>query len=203
MSLLYYIGVPTIICGSIWYIKQNNVTKEDCIHYSLQTIGNLGEMYKNLENNVTDIINNYTKPIYRNFEIIESKSYLHNITKIKYNYNENIYTIMYDDTYPLNKVYNKGDTININIDNTITNNKIAFMEYVNTNTDKTQIINDKIKNYILELSGPNRNFYNHNDQPLYIPSNLLDNDLKKDIQDYCIQITYMNLTNIHKNIKII
>ena len=60
-----------------------------------------------------------------------------------------------------------------------------------------------IKNYILELSGPNRNFYNHNDQPLYIPYNLLDNDLKKDIKDYCIQITYMNLTNIHKNIKII
>ena len=51
MSLLYYIGVPTIIFGSIWYIKQNNVTKEDCIHYSLQTIGSLGEMYQNLELN--------------------------------------------------------------------------------------------------------------------------------------------------------
>ena len=71
MDMLYYVGITSIIVGAVIYAKKTNVTKKDCIQFSLQSIDKLNTVYTNVEKNVIDIIDCYTKTSYKDLEIVE------------------------------------------------------------------------------------------------------------------------------------
>ena len=204
MDLLYYISVPVIIIGSVLYVKNNNITKEECIHFSLQSINKLNDVYKYLESQVVDIVSNCTKKNYKNFEIVKKEEYKNNITKIDYNYNDKLFIIVYDTLYPKTKDYNVNNILDrTKIVISQETNKIAFIEFLNTITNKTLIIDTILKDYIIRISGPNQDFYKRNKQPIYIPATILDetfSNIVNNVEEYIIQITYMDLKQIQNNI---
>ena len=111
MDILYYVGIPAIFIGSIIYIKNKNITKQECIHVSLQSIDKLHNVYTSIEDNVIDIINCYTKTRYKDLEVVSKKNYKNDIIEIVYNYNDQLFSIMYDTTFTMDTPYNVGDNI--------------------------------------------------------------------------------------------
>ena len=72
MDMLYYVGITSIIVGAVIYAKKTNVTKKDCIQFSLQSIDKLNTVYTNVEKKVIDIIDCYTKTSYKDLEIVSN-----------------------------------------------------------------------------------------------------------------------------------
>ena len=204
MDMLYYVGITSIIVGAVIYAKKTNVTKKDCIQFSLQSIDKLNTVYTNVEKNVIDIIDCYTKTNYKDLEIVSKKIYKDTIIEIVYNYNDQLFYIMYDPEFTMDTIYNVGDNIdNKEIFVSPQKNKIVLVEFIHTETNQTKIIEHYLKKNIISMAGPNQDFYNKNKQPLYIPTALIDKDIVDDINNYTIQITYMDLKQIQKKIIII
>jgi hypothetical protein len=204
MDMLYYVGITSIIVGSVIYAKKTNVTKKDCIQFSLQSIDKLNTLYTNVEKNVIDIIDCYTKTSYKDLEIVSKKIYKDTIIEIVYNYNDQLFYIMYDPEFTMDTIYNVGDNIdNKEIFVSPQKNKIVLVEFIHTETNQTKIIEHYLKKNIISMAGPNQDFYNKNKQPLYIPNALIDKDIVEDINNYTIQITYMDLKQIQRKIIII
>lgn len=204
MDSLFFIGVPAIILTSYIIIKRSNITKETCIQYSLDTIESIHDIYTCVSHNVNDIIDSYTKTHYKELEIITKKNFKNDTTEIVYNYNDQLFNIIYDTTYPIRNSYNVGDIIdNKDVLTSTENNKIVLIEFIYNETNKTMILNKIVNDYIIRLSGPNQDFYNRIDQPLYIIDTILDTEIIDNIDTYNIQVTYMNLNTIQKKIIII
>ena len=204
MDILYYVGLPAIFIGSIIYIKNKNITKQECIHVSLQSIDKLHNVYTSIEDNVIDIINCYTKTRYKDLEVVSKKNYKNDIIEIVYNYNDELFSIMYDTTFLIDKPYNVGDNIdNKDIFVSTQKNKIAFIEFIHKETKKTTLVENYLKTRIISIAGPYQDFYNKIDQPLYIHDTLIDKEILEQINNYTIQITYMNLKQIQKKLIII
>ena len=111
---------------------------------------------------------------------------------------------MYDPEFTMDTIYNVGDNIdNKEIFVSPQKNKIVLVEFIHTETNQTKIIEHYLKKNIISMAGPNQDFYNKNKQPLYIPTTLIDKDIVDDINNYTIQITYMDLKQIQKKIIII
>jgi len=204
MDMLYYVGITSIIVGAVIYAKKTNITKKDCIQFSLQSIDKLNTVYTNVEKNVIDIIDCYTKTSYKDLEIVSKKIYKDTIIEIVYNYNDQLFYIMYDPEFTMDTIYNVGDNIdNKEIFVSPQKNKIVLVEFIHTETNQTKIIEHYLKKNIISMAGPNQDFYNKNKQPLYIPNALIDKDIVEDINNYTIQITYMDLKQIQRKIIII
>ena len=157
-----------------------------------------------MEKNVIDVIDCYTETSYKDLEIVSKKIYKDTIIEIVYNYNDQLFYIMYDPEFTMDTIYNVGDNIdNKEIFVSPQKNKIVLVEFIHTETNQTKIIEHYLKKNIISMAGPNQDFYNKNKQPLYIPTALIDKDIVEDINNYTIQITYMDLKQIQKKIIII
>jgi hypothetical protein len=204
MDILYYVGIPTIVIASVIYAKKNHITKQDCIHFSLQSIDKIHTTYTCIEGNVIDLINCYTKTSFKDLEVVSKKNYKNDIIEIVYNYNDELFSIMYDTTFLIDKPYNVGDNIdNKDIFVSTQKNKIAFIEFIHKETKKTTLVENYLKTRIISIAGPYQDFYNKIDQPLYICDTLIDKEILEQINNYTIQITYMNLKQIQKKLIII
>ena len=204
MDTLYYVGLPLLFVGSYLCLRRSNITKHDYLHYSLYCIDTLSRTYNYVETTIIDIFNNYIKKNYKPFEIIDANMFVDGKTELVYHYNDQIYNIFYDTTYPLYTTSNVGDILDIkDIIITPNNSKIILIEYVHNKTNHTIIIDDIVKKYIMSLAGPNENFYNRNEQPVYISTIMINSDILKDIDNYSILITYLDMKTITKKINII
>lgn len=204
MDALYFLGVPAILLTSYLFIKRSDITKKDCAHYSLNAIESIHDIYLCISNNTNDFINSYTKTTYKECEIITKKTLKNGETEIVYNYNDQLFNIIYDTKYPTNNNYNVGDIIdNKEILTSAENNKIVLVEFIHKETKKTMILNKTINDYITRLAGPNQEFYNRDAQPLYIAHTIIDTQIIANIDSYNIQIMYMDLKTIQKKIIII
>ena len=204
MDILYYIGIPAIVIGSAIYVKNTTITKQDCISFSLQSIDKIHTTYIGIEKDIINIIDNYTKNHYKDLEIITKDTYVPGITKLEYSYNDQLFSIIYDTVYPLEKIFNIGDHVYADsIFVSKESKNISFIEFVHTTTNDTTIIENNINKYIVSVAGPNQDFYNREEQPIYIPTDIINKDILEQIENYHILITYMNLKQIQKKIIII
>ena len=80
-------------------------------------------------------------------------------------------------------------------------------EWMNIQTNKNTIVTDNLLHIIKQYGGPNNDFYNYKEQPLYLVMNnikdIIDNNIITNIDNYVIQITFDNMDMINKKIKII
>ena len=202
METLYLISIPSIILGSYIYIQNNNITKKDCIQCGLNQVNNVYNGYKYVEKN----INNYIKYNYKDLETIRYSKYIGGIKEILYHYNEKSYMIIYDTQYPINKNLVIGDMLDSEdiLIESKSNNMIVLTEYIHINTGEIVITDELLNKRIKQLAGPNSIFYNRDKQKIYIPSTLIKNkDILENIEKYNIQITYMNLNILQKQLIII
>ena len=203
--MLYYVGIPALVMGVYLGIRRSNITKQDCVRYSLDSLHTLIKIYNYIEDNVSDIIRQYTETHYKDLEIISKTMYNNDtVLKLVYRYNHNNFISIYDNEYPLDTTYTVGGTIHMkDIGLASEKKKIVLLELLDTTTEKTIIINNTLYDYITKVAGPNENFYNLHEQPIYISADILENQVVNNITNYKIQITYLNMEIITKNITII
>ena len=203
--MLYYVGIPALVMGVYLGIRRSNITKQDCVRYSLDSLHTLVEIYNYIEDNVSDIIRQYTETHYKDLEIISKTTYNKDtVFKLVYKYKHSTFISMYDNEYPLCTTYNVGEAIRIKDVGLASEKKnIVLIELVDTITEKAFIINNTLHDYITKVAGPNENFYNLHEQPIYISADILENQVVNNITKYKIQITYLNMEIITKNITII
>ena len=112
--MLYYVGIPALVMGVYLGIRRSNITKQDCVRYSLDSLHTLIKIYNYIEDNVSDIIRQYTETHYKDLEIISKTIYNNDtVLKLVYRYKHSTFISMYDNEYPLYTTYNVGETIRI------------------------------------------------------------------------------------------
>ena len=204
MDTLFFLGIPTVLLTSYILIKRSDITKADCVQYSIDTIESMHNVYTCISNHTHDIFDSYTKTQYKECEIISKKQLKNAETEIVYNYNDQLFNIIYDMTYPINNKYNVGDIIDTSeILTSVGHKNIVLIEFIHNETNATTLLHKTLSDYIIRIAGPNQDFYNRDGQPLYIDNTILDAQIIDNIDRYHIQITYMDLKVIQKKIIII
>ena len=204
MSMLYYVGIPVMI-GVYLGVRRSNITKQECVRYSLDSLHTLVEIYNYIEDNVSDIIRQYTETHYKDLEIISKTTYNKDtVFKLVYKYKHSTFISMYDNEYPLCTTYNVGEAIRIKDVGLASEKKnIVLIELVDTITEKTTVIHNALRDHITTVAGPNENFYKRDNQPIYITADILEDEVVNNIINYKIQITYLNMEIIVKQFTII
>lgn len=201
MDSLFFFGIPAIALTSYLYVQKHNITKVDCIQFGLTQLNNVYNGYNYVKYNVGECINTYTKKDYKEFEIIYKKNLSDTIIEIEYNYNNTKY-IIYDDNDSISTNLKKGDCLNYKdiLIEPLGNqqNDIVLIEYINITDNSTHIVDNNVKDNIIKMSGPNKDFYKR--KTIYIPYDLIKKSVIDNINEYNIKITFMNLSEIQKNI---
>ena len=202
--------MPIIFLSSYFYIKKNNI---DYRIFILSQIQNSINMYNYVQSSVNNLLTYYHIP---NEDFIIKKVKLNTIENkygttfiqqdILYYYKDNKYKIIYDNENDIYKNYKEGDIVDIKIKNN--KNSIVLIEIENIKTKETVIVSDVLEKYIKMCAGPNDDFYNFDNQPIYLYKDLtntynLDEDIIENNSNYKLKITNMDLNIINKKFNII
>jgi hypothetical protein len=203
--MLYYVGIPTLMVGVYLGVRRSNITKQDCVHYSLDSIHKLVKIYNYIDEKTSEVIRQCTETQYKDLEIISKTMYNNDtVLKLVYRYKHSTFISMYDNEYPLYTTYNVGETIRIKDAGLASKKKkIVLIELVDTITEKTTVIHNALRDHITTVAGPNENFYKRDNQPIYITADILEDEVVNNIINYKIQITYLNMEIIVKQFTII
>lgn len=210
ISRVAFLFIPIICISSYNYIYGNKV---DYNIFILNRVNNIFNGYNYIYNT---LYNTIYKPLYatimntpNNFIVYALKHYtLDNSNSIKivdYFYNSELYTIIFDDTYVPDNILKKN---RLNIYKKEKYASIIMVELVHKTTNKEEIVSDSFLTLLKRYAGPNEDFYNYIEQPIYInrigiDALIHDNDIIDNIDNYILHITYNDMSIIKKNINII
>jgi len=207
-----FVYVPFIYIGYYFYINNNHLDYRIII---LNQIHNMIYGYNYIKNMFNNCIT-YFDTDKQDFSIVNIKDTFvsdKNINinqEITYYYHKKKYKIIYDNNYLSPNIYNLGDIIDINISEKV--NPIAMIEILNKENKQTIIVSESLEKYIKKYAGPNYNFYNYDKQPIYLYSNTIHTYISDEViiksllentNNYMIQIIYMDMEIIKKQINII
>lgn len=203
---IMFIYTPIISIGICFYISKN---KTKCSLLLLDVIDTVSSSYNYIYNTIENTMCTYFKESHDDLMIYSVQTSTTNesivVQKVSYYYTNILYTIVYDDDNSPNVPLYKGNVLKINIDDNKKN--IIMCEWMNIQTNKNTIVTDNLLHIIKQYGGPNNDFYNYKEQPLYLVMNnikdIIDNNIITNIDNYVIQITFDNMDMINKKIKII
>jgi hypothetical protein len=208
---IMFIYTPIISIGICFYISKN---KTKCSLLLLDAVDSISSSYNYIYNTIENTMCTYFKESHDDLRIHTVQTYTiytnpHTsivIQKVSYYYTDILYTIVYDDDNSPNVPIYKGNVLKLNTNNK-NKSKIIMCEWMDKRTHKKTIVTDQLLHIIKQYGGPNNDFYNYKEQPLYFTMNeikhIIDHKKISDIDSYVLQITYDDMDMINKNIKII